>query len=381
MVTIQDISEIKHILDNNRYQDIIRGMAGAYIGSEKDVEFQFREPFHAVEDSKRYKYLKIAQEIPSVKGLDDKCMELDFNKSSEVLKLLGKLVESDLQEDEALNDLYDRIIESYEIANGFLILLYHGTYDVIAKTSDGNEIDESGEVYDFLLCAICPVNWDKPGLRYDCEGGICAKQLQNIVGKAETGFMWPAFEERSSNPEKCLFYCQKPKDPQHRVINGALDCIDRRTATENRMKFEGIVEEAALSSYGSVSDAERMLQRLNMAFGEIVESDMYDHEGKESVLTDLALQDLCEKTDIDEIFRERLINVFKRVYLSSHGSWPKVRWLYDRHAAAIAKYEKKKKRVTSVMLAASRVCEGAGQQDLAGEIREILDEMDKRREG
>lgn len=375
MITRKDIAEIKHIIDDKLYSDIIKGMAGAYVDGSKSIVHQFREPFHMIAENERHKYLKIAQEIPCVKGFDDKTMELSFYKGSAVPGLLSRIAEYDLQDEEYLTGLYERIIENYDIENGFLILVFHGTYDVIGKTSDGNEIDESEEVYDFLLCAICPVNWDKPGLKYDPSGKICAKQLQNIVGKAETGFIWPAFEERSANPEKCIFYCQKPKSPQHEVITGALECIDRMTATENRMKFEKMITKVVLNSYLGEAESERMLQKLNMAFGEIVQSDQYDHQEKESVLTDLALRDLCEKEDINEVLRESLINEFKKFYGSILVSWPKVWWLYDKHAAAVARYNKKKERFRTVMKQAVKVCETSGQQDLAQEIKEMLEEV------
>ena len=38
------------------------------------------------------------------------------------------------------NARYDLIIEHYEFAGNYLILLFHDTYDVITKTSDKNKL-------------------------------------------------------------------------------------------------------------------------------------------------------------------------------------------------------------------------------------------------
>lgn len=40
-----------------------------------------------------------------------------------------------------------------------LILLFHDAYDVITKTKDNAKLDESEEVYEYILCAICPVDY------------------------------------------------------------------------------------------------------------------------------------------------------------------------------------------------------------------------------
>ena len=178
MITKQNIAEIKNILSDKNYFDILRSMAGAYVDGTREIVHTFRELFFKVDEDEKNKYLKIAQAIPCVKGFDDKNIELQFASQSSVPDLLERIVVSDLLDETAVHGLYQRLIDRYEIENGFLILLFHGVYDVMSRTSDGNEIDESEEVYDFLLCAICPVNWDKPGLKYDPSGRICAKQLQ-----------------------------------------------------------------------------------------------------------------------------------------------------------------------------------------------------------
>ncbi|KOF57622.1 hypothetical protein AGR56_15030 [Clostridium sp. DMHC 10] len=39
-------------------------------------------------------------------------------------------------------------------------------YDVMKKTTDNSKLDESEEVYEYILCAICPVSLAKPALGY-----------------------------------------------------------------------------------------------------------------------------------------------------------------------------------------------------------------------
>ena len=166
MITKQDIAEIKKIISAKEYHGILRRVAGAYVDEGKEIVHTFSRSIHSLPDDEIFKYLKLAGEIPNTKAFEDKTLELDFRPGSFVPDLLGKIAKTDLKEDGYLDNLYDAINDHYDSLSGFLILVFHGVYDVIKKTSDGKKLDESEETYDFLICAVCPVNWDKPGLKF-----------------------------------------------------------------------------------------------------------------------------------------------------------------------------------------------------------------------
>ena len=84
-------------------------------------------------------------------------------------------------------------------AGNYLILLYLDSYDVMTRTKDNINVDESEEVYKYMLCAICPVTLSKPGLGYlEKEQRIGARIRDWVVGAPETGFLFPAFNDRST---------------------------------------------------------------------------------------------------------------------------------------------------------------------------------------
>ncbi len=84
------------------------------------------------------------------------------------------------------------IIDSYDYVGNYLILVFHDAYDVMTKTSDNNKLDESEEVYEYLLCAICPVTLTKPGLGYrEDENRIGPRIRDWVVGVPDTGFVFP----------------------------------------------------------------------------------------------------------------------------------------------------------------------------------------------
>ena len=64
----------------------------------------------------------------------------------------------------------------------------------MTRTKDNINVDESEEVYKYMLCAICPVTLSKPGLGYlEKEQRIGARIRDWVVGAPETGFLFPAF--------------------------------------------------------------------------------------------------------------------------------------------------------------------------------------------
>ena len=59
----------------------------------------------------------------------------------------------------------------------------------MTRTKDNINVDESEEVYKYMLCAICPVTLSKPGLGYlEKEQRIGARIRDWVVGAPETGF-------------------------------------------------------------------------------------------------------------------------------------------------------------------------------------------------
>lgn len=105
-------------------------------------------------------------------------------------EFLLKLRDSKLKDDVLLEQFYDKIIETYEYGENYLILLVHGMYDVPSKASDNEEMfDASDEVYEYLLCTICPVNLSKAGLSYDAE----SNRFASVSGTGWWSCPWQAF--------------------------------------------------------------------------------------------------------------------------------------------------------------------------------------------
>ena len=275
-------------------------MCGCYVDANKNKVVELNETFLNLEDEEFYKYLEIAKKALSG-TIGNNLLELSFSKEEEEpggkqQYLLG-LRESGLRNPELLSHLYDMIIENYDYVGNYLILLFHDAYDVITKTNDDLKLDESEEVYTYLLCAICPVNLSKPGLGYrEAENRIGVRIQDWVVGVPDVGFLYPSFIERSTDIHTLTYYVRDAKDSHADFIQAALGCEAKRTATEEKDTFHAMVKRAIAPI---IEKSDDVLLEIQENLNTLVEE-------KEAELEDLVIGEPEEFTLTPEIIKEVL---------------------------------------------------------------------------
>lgn len=222
-------------------------MCGCYVDADHNKVTTFGETFLNLEDEEFYKYLEIAKKVLSG-TVGNNILELEFPTAEEApggrQQFLLGLRESALKNDDLMDAFYDLVIENYGYVGNYLILVFHDAYDVMTKTSDNNKLDESEEVYEYLLGAICPVTLTKPGLGYREDENRIAPRIRDwVVGVPDTGFVFPAFTERSSDIHSVMFYTRDTKTPHAEFMESVLGCGAKFTATEKKLTFQNIVKE------------------------------------------------------------------------------------------------------------------------------------------
>lgn len=220
-------------------------VCGCYVDGSRNKICKIGNTFLNLEEEEFYKYLEIANK--SLSGtLGNNLLELSFPMEEEEVggrqQILMALRETKLEDEALLDTYYDLVIDSYEHAGNYLILLFHDAYDVMSRTSDNLNLDESEEVYEYLICAICPVDLSKPGLGYlEEEKRIGPRVRDWIVGPVDTAFLFPAFNDRSTDIHATLFYTKNTKEPHAEFMANGLGCGVEHTATEHKMAFHSIV--------------------------------------------------------------------------------------------------------------------------------------------
>ena len=142
-----------------------------------------KEAFLSQSEEECFKYFEIFRKSLSGtvgKNLINLEFPLDAEMEGGAQEFLMRLRDSRLKDDELLEEFYDRVIESFDYGENYLILLVHGAYDIPGKASDNEEMfDASDEVYEYLLCAVCPVNLSKAGLSYDAENNRFGSRVRD----------------------------------------------------------------------------------------------------------------------------------------------------------------------------------------------------------
>lgn len=275
-------------------------MCGCYVDANKNKVVELNETFLNLEDEEFYKYLEIAKKALSG-TIGNNLLELRFAKEEEESGgkqqyFLG-LRESALRNPELLEHLYDMIIENYDYAGNYLILIFHDAYDVITKTNDDLKLDESEEVFTYLLCAICPVNLSKPGLGYREDEHRIGVRIQDwVVGVPDVGFLFPSFIDRSADIHSLTYYVKDAKDSHPDFVETVLGCGSKRTATEEKQTFHSMVKAAIAPIIEKTDDVMLEIQEnLNTLV-----------EEKEAQMEDLVLGEPEEFTLTPEIIKEVL---------------------------------------------------------------------------
>lgn len=295
-------------------------VCGCYVDGNHNKVCKFGNTFLNLEEDEFYKYLEIANKALSG-TIGNNLLELKFPIEEEEVggrqHILMALRASKLEDENLLDTFYDLVIDTYDHAGNYLIVLFHDAYDVMSRTSDNNNLDESEEVYEYLICAICPVDLSKPGLGFlEDEHRIGPRVRDWVVGAVDTAFLFPAFNDRSTDIHSTLFYTKNTKEPHSEFMANGLGCGIERTATEQKMAFHSIVRNVLGAEDEHTDDVLLDLQQnLSDMIDEYAETHDDDEDvfllDKEVVTKLLADSDISEEKaakiekSVDEAFGEK----------------------------------------------------------------------------
>ncbi len=296
----KDILELKRRL--KKEQCTFTRMCGCFVNSEKNIILELNESFLNLDEDDYFKYLEIARKVLS-DTIGNNILELNFPTGVEEVNnkqlSLIQLKKSKLKDDDLLDDFYKSIIDNYDYTGNFLILIFHDVYDVITKTTDNIKIDESEEVFEYVLCAICPVELSAPGLRYYEEENKIKSRLRDWVVEAPTcGFIFPAFIDRSADVNSIMYYTKNPKDIHPELMENALGCSSKETSAMQREKFQYIVKDFISADE---EEADKLYMEVQESLNNMVEeykSHSDDTDDEPIKLTKNELQNLLVESGI-----------------------------------------------------------------------------------
>ena len=224
----------------------ITRICGCYVDGNKEILAQSKEAFLSLPDEEIFKYLTIFKQTLSG-TIGKNLLNMEFPLEQEMpggtQEFLLQLRDSKLHDDILLEEFYQKIIEHYNYGENYYIILIHVAYDIPGKSTDGSEMfDASDEVFDYILCSICPVHLSKEGLCYNPETNHMENRIRDWLVEAPVkGFLFPAFNDRSNDIHNLLYFSKQAEDLQPEFIENALGCIFPMSAGSQKDTFQAVI--------------------------------------------------------------------------------------------------------------------------------------------
>ncbi len=246
-MTEKEIAEIRRRFRADKSN--ISHVRGCYVNEAKEIISEFDQSLGMMSEDDAEGMLKVLKKTLSG-TVGRNLIDIEFSTQqvleSEEHKLLSDLRNTQLKDSELVHKLYEKIISTYETDTSFLILLAYDAYDVFAINADGEKDTDSSKVFNYFLCSVCPARTGKASLSYYLPGK-CFRSVaaDTVLGAPELGFMFPAFDDRSTNIYGALYYTKKLNDSHEATVEALFNSPLPMPAATQKETFSQILEETA----------------------------------------------------------------------------------------------------------------------------------------
>ena len=265
----KEVGEIRRHLRRERSN--ITALHGCYVNQNKEIISRFRQSTGMMPENEAEKYFALLRRTLSG-SLGRNLIDITFQTSqvagSPEHQLLMELRSTQLKDEALLDTFYQKIIDSVTMEENYLILIGCDSYDVPFKKLDSVDHDRSDETYTYLICAICPVKQTKANLHYVPDEKVFHDGAMNqMISAPMLGFLFPAFDNRSTNIYNALYYTRDIKLSQEALVDSLFHAPIPKPAAQQKESFEALLmsslgEECSLDVMQTVHD--QLTQRIGM---------------------------------------------------------------------------------------------------------------------
>lgn len=308
----KEIGEIRRHVRRDRSN--MTAIHCCFVNNNKEIITKFRLSTGMMPENESEKYFGLMKRNLSGslgKNLIDITFRTQQVADSPEHKLLMQLRDTQLKDEEVLQAFYEKVIEAVEMETSYLILIGCDAYDVPFKGKDDNvQADGSSETYRYLLCGICPVKDSKPVLEYKAtEKEFHDSAITQQLSAPVLGFLFPAFDNRSTNIYNALLYSKDAGDDHEAFVTAVFNTKPVMAAKAQKQSFEALLgntlaDECSLDVVQAVhSELGQMIQMHKES--KVIEPLMV---GKEEIKAVLASNGISEEKqakfsiDYDEAF-------------------------------------------------------------------------------
>lgn len=334
----------------------------AYVG-EQEIISTLDQSFLTLPDEEQFKYAAMARQVFSGRP-EERVLELDAVGAD--VSPLEHLADVGLNDDEAVQRVFNSIIETYFNPARYAIILLEDSYDVVKVNSAGEALDESEETYHYVMCIICPVKLSEPGI--ECkETGITLRQRDWVIGKPDIAMVYPAFEDRSTDVDHIMYYAGKTKDIHTELMFDFLNTEAKYTKAMYTKKLDDLLT-LKLANVHDLPTVETLIDGVHYKLEAYV-GDEHIEQINWKVLTEDILYEILTRLGVQDSIAMRIKEEFKSLEFAQGRAL-----LYlDKKRASKYKAYMAHKHSRDLLNRSKNALDAAGEMDLASEINTYME--------
>lgn len=205
MIDREDMMELTRRMTLSRTS--FTRIAGCYMDADGEIDGTFNTSFLKLPGAEKEKNLALAKAIPYART-NEQLKEYSFQEGQMgpggMWQLLMAMKGCGLKNDALMETFYELAGAYIQRKDAYAIFVFHDRYDVPVKAKDKERLGESEEVYEYLICAVCPLEGE-----YEPGTPVC-------------GFLFPAFSKRSADLTKVLIYDADASHSDRNVLKKVL---------------------------------------------------------------------------------------------------------------------------------------------------------------
>lgn len=266
-------------------------------GADKEITKKTTVSGMSLSDDMLFRVIEILKK--TLNGTIEKNLyESPVNTESDIYDSLHVMASQKVT-DKDIDNLFEKISQNYDVAENAYIQVAKITYDVPMRATDGAVLEDSDSVFEFIICSVCPIEFEKAALTIAGDKFVEAER-RPIVKMPEFGFMYPAFINREPVVDKMVLYVKKPQDMPNMLI---MALTDRDVPASNEIQKRSFFN--VLTNLSNQEIPFESMQNLQSVVNAEIENKHSSNEdtriGKDEMKGLLQQADF-DVTDFDKIF-------------------------------------------------------------------------------
>ncbi len=232
----------------------VSAVYGCYVNEKKEIAANFRQSLAMLPKEDTEAVLQLMRKTLSG-GIGRNLLALPFSTGqvmdSDEHRLLSAMRAGGEESEPAIQAFFEQTAAALQMEGSYLILLIQDRYDVPAYGKDGNENEESDEVFAYCIGAVCPIKERKPALGFfPSENALKTLMGNNVIAPPEIGFLFPSFDDRTANIYDLSYYTKRSAENHPEFITEVLRLAPPMPADMQKDAFTDVLEQTLMDDCG-----------------------------------------------------------------------------------------------------------------------------------